>query len=188
MNYQIQSTSIPHVLILLVLLLPLLYGCAATVESRSPLNWGYGVNLTPGWQIGESSNSAHAILGYSRIGFTGGHNNNFQFGGQFRHSIDPASEDGIWVGGEAGYIRVVNVFDNNSSSNNPSASGYTLGGLAGYRFKVGTVPVSGYVSPSYLSVGAFKSNGTSFGSSSNGFYGKIGFDIHFMSLLNPKGR
>lgn len=188
MNHHKQSSSYQVVFILIVLLLPLIYGCAATVESRSPLNWGYGANLTPGWQIGESSNSAHAILGYSRIGFTGGHNNNFQFGGQFRHSIDQASEDGLWVGGEAAYIRVVNVFDSNSSSSNPSASGFTLGGLAGYRFNVGKVPVSGFISPSYLSVGSFKSNGTSFGSSSNGFYGKIGFDIHFMSLLDPKGR
>ena len=164
--------------------------CAATGKSASPLTVGYGANLTPGLQLGNSNNSVHAILGYSKIEFKGGggHSRNIQFGGQYRHSFVDLSQNGFWVGGEAAFIRLTSVVDN-SSGDDFSANGFTLGPIAGYRFKIGSVPVSGFVSPSFLSFGDFKTSSfTSSGSSGSGFYGKIGIDIHFMELLLPNGR
>jgi hypothetical protein len=169
-----------------------LFCSCATVNAvnESPTRIGWGLNATPGWQLGEGYSSLHLLVGYSRIKFDGGggHNNFWQFGSQFRYSFTKFPDNGIWLGGEAAYLNITSIVDGNSSGDNPHAGGFTIGPMAGYRFKIGRVPSSIYFAPSYLSRGEFKFMGMSSGGSSSGFYGKFGLDLHLMSLVHAKGR
>ena len=174
---------------MLILLPFLLTGCASVNGiSESPLRIGYGVQADPGWQIGNSNSSVHALLGYSRISFKGGggHNNIWQFGGQFRHSLSKEPARGFWIGGELSYLSIVSKSD--GSSIDPKAPAFTIGALAGYRLPVEKLPMSIYFAPAYLNRGKFKINGTSYGEGSSGFYGRLGLSIHLLSLLHDKGR
>ena len=165
--------------------------CASVnAVNESPTRYGWGVNATPGWQLGDGPSSIHLLAGYSRIKFDGGggHNNFWQFGSQFRYSLTKFPDNGIWLGAEASYLSITSIVDGNSSGSNPHAGGFTIGPMAGYRFKIGRVPSSIYLAPSYLSRGEFKFMGTSSGESSSGFYAKLGLDLHLTSLMHAKGR
>ena len=166
-----------------------LSSCASvTAIKESPMRAGYGVHVDPGWQLGESNASMHALVAYSRFEFKGGggHNNVWQFGTQFRASLqgDPL-KPGFWYGGEMSFINLVSAPDGGGKS---TAPGFTIGPLAGYRFMLGPVPASIYMAPSFLARGKFKSGGTSFGTGSSGFYGRFGLDLHLFSLMHKRGR
>lgn len=165
----------------------LIYSCSAVGKSESPMTYGYGIHVAPGIQLGESNTSAHLLVGYERIKFKGGggHNNFLQFGAQIRQSFS-GTDQGFWAGAELTYLSIKNKYDN--SSVKPTASGFTIGGLGGYRFKIGAVPLSIYAAPAFLSRGKFKTNGMSSGTTGSGFLGRVGIDIHFASLLSKKGR
>lgn len=152
--------------------------CAGAGKSESPITYGYAFNTMPGLQLGNSSSSLHAVLGYARFPFKGGGGKTdmLQLGGQYRLHFGK-NVNGAWLGGEANYINFTVKAD--GSINEPSASGFTIGPVFGYRFPLGPLPVSVYAAPEYLNRSGF--NG---GSSSNGFYGRVGFDIHFMSMIN----
>jgi hypothetical protein len=129
------------------------------------------------------------LLGYDRVGFKGGggHNNFWQFGAQVRQSFaDKPGDNSFWAGGEVSFLAIRNKYDN--SPVKQTASGFTIGGLAGYRFMVSKLPVSFYIAPAYLGRGKFKTNGMTSGPNGSGFFGRAGFDIHFASLLSKKGR
>lgn len=167
----------------------LLGGCTSLETiSESPLRTGYGFRATPGIQIKDGNSSAHFVAGYSRIAFQGGTGRNdiFQAGLQFRHSLSKKSPEGFWIGAETSYLYFNNKFKN--SSNKQTASGFSIAPMAGYRFLVGKVPLSAYMAPGYLRRGKFKTNGTTGGVAGNGFIGRLGVDIHLMSLLTKKGR
>lgn len=175
---------------LLVSAVCLILGGCASVEtvSESPLRVGYGFRVTPGMQIKNGNSSAHLVAGYSRIAFQGGGGRNdiFLGGLQFRHALTAKSPEGFWIGAEASYLYFNNKFDN--SSTKQSASGFSIGPMAGYRFLAGKLPLSAYLAPGYLRRGKFKTNGTTGGVAGNGFFGRVGIDIHLMSLLTKKGR
>jgi hypothetical protein len=169
----------------------LLFTSCATVNAvnESPTRYGWGLNATPGWQLGDGPTSLHLLVGYSQIKFDGGggHNNFWEFGSQFRYSLTKFPENGIWLGAEASYLSITSAVDG-YSGDKPHAGGFTIGPMAGYRFKIGRVPSSIYLAPSYLSRGEFKFMGTSSGGSSSGFYAKLGLDLHLFSLMHAKGR
>ena len=156
---------------------------------ESPTRFGYGINATPGLQIGESNTSAHAIVGYSRIQFDGGggYNRIWEYGLQLRHALYRQRNNGLWIGGGASYLSIASVADGSGGSD-PKAGSFIVGPVAGYRFFIGKIPASIYIAPSYLNVGQFKLNGAAFGASSSGFYAKFGLDFHLLSLLHDKGR
>lgn len=175
------------VLITFIFCLPFfIYSCAAVGKTESPLSAGVGAYLTPGIQIGDSKFSAHALLGYERIWANGGggYNNFWMVGAQGRYSFsDDPDANGIWVGGEIAYLAI--SYKNTSGSfPKATANGYTASAVGGYRFMISTVPVSVYIAPGYFARSAFNSSGGSGG----GFHGRIGFDIHFASLLGKKWR
>lgn len=186
-----QKTFIGSVIsaVSLIGILSTLSGCG-TLEgiNESPTRFGVGVNMSPGIQLGSSNTSLHAQLGYARIAFKGGggHNNIFQGGVQVRQALSKTAPEGFWVGGEMTYLGFSNKYKN--SSTKQTASGFTVGALAGYRFLIGKLPLSFYVAPAYLNRGKFKTNGTTGGTGSSGFYGRAGIDIHLLSLLTKKGR
>jgi len=163
----------------------LLFSCvSATAIHESPTRVGWGLNATPGWQLGEGPTSLHLLVGYSSIEFDGGggHNGIWEFGSQFRYSLTKFPENGIWLGGEASYLNIT------SNGGDPKAGGFTIGPMIGYRFMIGRIPSSIYFAPSYLSRGEFKYMGTSSGGSSSGYYAKLGLDLHLLSLMHAKGR
>lgn len=162
---------------LLLITLALGTGCAVTGEAESPITYGYGINTMPGWQLAESPSSVHAVAGYMRYPFKGGGGKTdfLQLGAQYRYHLSGATE-GLWLAGEASYIRIMVKPD--GSNGNFNSSAFAFGPVAGYRFRVGAIPVSVYAAPELISR-----------SGSTGFYGRLGFDIHYMSLLHPgKGR
>ncbi|MBI1342566.1 MAG: hypothetical protein GC171_06515 [Terrimonas sp.] len=164
-------------------------GCV-TVDAvhESPSRYGVGVSAAPGLQIGESSTSVHGIVGYSHIPFKGGggSNNIFRIGAQMRFGLSENAPEGFWVGGELAYLNFRNKYS--GSSIKQTAPAFTLGGLAGYRFKAGKVPMSFYFAPAYLKRGKFKTNGTTAGTGGSGYYARLGLDIHLFSLMHKKGR
>ena len=171
----------------LFICLPVIFfSCAGKIES--PLVIGYCVNTMPGWLLGESNASVHGVLGYSHFNFKngGGHTNFLQFGTQMRWSLNRGSLNGPWAGGELTYLIISNKIDNSSTS--PHASGFTVGGIAGYRFQLGKFPLSIYAAPGFLHRGGFNTSGMTNSSPASGYYGRLALDIHFMSLLNNKGR
>lgn len=167
-----------------------LLSCAtANVKNESPTRFGYGLNMSPGIQLGNSNSSAHLQLGYSRFEFQGGggHNNFFQTGIQYRYAFSENAPEGFWAGAEASFLAISNKFSTGNTKQ--KASGFTIGGLAGYRFKIAKkVPVSFYIAPAYLNRGKFKTNGTISGVTGTGFYGRAGLDFHLFSLIYKKGR
>jgi hypothetical protein len=167
----------------------LIVSCATQAIQESPMRFGYAVDIAPGLQLGDSKTSAHVLAGYGRIGFKGGggHNNLWQFGAQVRQSFSYKPDAaGFWAGGEATYLAISNKYDN--STVKATASGFTIGPIAGYRFLIGTLPLSIYAAPAFLHRGKFTINGMSSGQSHSGFLGRLGLDIHFASLLSKKGR
>jgi|GEM_PF-3464918 len=168
--------------------LSFLCSCAVGLKSSSPLSAGYGIHIAPGLQLGESKNSAHLVTGYNNIWFNGGGGKGayLQFGGQLRHSFGDAGGKGFWVGGEATYTRSTFKYDNTSFKE--SANGISFAPMAGYRFKVAKVPVSFYAAPGILRTGKFSSGGMTSSPAFTAFLGRIGFDVHFASLLSDKGR
>lgn len=165
-------------------------GCATVSGvSESPMRYGVGVNMTPGLQLGNSNSSAHLQIGYAYVPFKGGggHNNFFQAGAQYRYAFSKNAPEGFWAGAEATYVGIRNKYK--SSSTKQTANGFTVGAIGGYRFLIADkVPVSFYVAPAYLNRGKFKTNGTTGGESSSGFYGRAGLDFHLFSLFSKKGR
>ena len=118
-------------------------------KKGKPARFGYGITTMPGWQLKNSKTSLHAVLGYSRFNFKngGGNTNFFQLGAQVRQSFNKESEKGFWAGGEISYLDIINKIDNDPS--NPHASAFTIGGIAGYRFKLGPLPFSIYLAPAF---------------------------------------
>jgi hypothetical protein len=176
--------------ILLFLLSVLFFSCASVnAIHESPTRWGYGINATPGWQLGEGESSVHLLVGYSRIKFDGGggHNRIWEIGPQFRYSFAKYPNNGPWLGLGISYLSIAAIADGASGSD-PKANGVAFGPTVGYRFKIGRVPSSIYLSPSFLSRGKFEAMGSSYGSGSSGWYAKLGLDLHVLSLLHSKGR
>ena len=172
----------------LLVLFPIIFcSCAATAVVESPLRAGIGAYTMPGFAI-SSKTELHATLGYARFNFQGGggHNNFFQVGPHVRWPLGSDSKNGFWVGAEATYVNVSAVYDNNDMKS--TGSGYTIGPAGGYRFRLGKVPFSAYIAPAYLHRGDLKSDGQVSVPASNGFLGRIGIDIEFMSLISDKGR
>jgi hypothetical protein len=172
----------------LILVFPIiLCSCAATGVSESPFRAGIGAYTMPGIAL-SSKTELHATLGYSRVNFQGGggHNNFFQIGPHFRWPLGTNNQKGFWVGAEATYVNVSAIYDNSDMKS--TGSGYTIGPAGGYRFRLGKVPFSAYIAPAYLHRGDLKSDGQVWVPASNGFLGRIGIDLEFMSLLSDKGR
>jgi hypothetical protein len=170
--------------ILLFLSLPfIICSCAAVGRTESPFAGGLGGYLTPGFQVGNSNFSAHGLAGYERVWVNGTGNPRQNFlllGGQGRYSLsDKENGNGLWAGGEFAYLNVKYKSDFGSST----ANGFEAAALAGYRLEIATIPVSLYVAP-----GFFRAKNSGGGGSFGGFHGRVGFDIHFMSLLTSKGR
>jgi len=176
---------------LLLFMLSVLFFSCASVNAihESPTRYGYGLTATPGWQLGEGPTSLHLIVGYSQIKFDGGggHNRIWEFGSQFRYSFTKFPDNGFWLGGGASYLSLASIADG-ASGDDPHAGGFTIGPVAGYRFKIGRVPSSIYFSLCYLSRGKFEVMGNSYGSGSSGYYAKLGLDLHLLSLMHRKGR
>lgn len=172
-------------------LLPVLFitllisSCATVRENASPWSTGLGFATMPGWSVTDRM-SLHVLGSDMRVNFPGGKNYFLQVGPQLRWSLSNTSPNGWWAGAEAAYLNITTKYDN--ASGKPKATGFTVGPVGGYRFQLGKLPLSVYVAPSYLHRSAFKLNGMSGGPSRNAFFGKLGFDIHYMSLLNKKGR
>src|ERR1700716_58109 len=115
------------------------YGCVSVdAISESPIRFGYGFRVDPGLQIGDSYASGHVLLGYSRIPFKGGggYSRIWQYGGQIRSSLTRFPDPGLWFGGEITYLGISYLPDNGTKS---TAGGFSIGGLAGYRFPIGRV-------------------------------------------------
>lgn len=173
----------------IIVVMAALTGCVSGNAIReSPLRVGYGVQVDPGWQLGNSRSSAHLLLAYSRIGFKGGggHNNIYQVGGQLRHALQSTAPEGWWIGAELTYVNIRSKVS--GSSVKQYAPGFTAGGLLGYRFLAGKIPMSFYVAPAYLSRGKFHVDGNTYGTTASGFYGRVGLDIHLLSLIHRQGR
>ena len=164
-----------------------LFSCASVkAVNESPTRIGVGAEMAPGIQLGNGGSSGHVLLGYSWIPFKGGggHNNFFQGGLQYRYAFSKTAPEGIWGGVEGTYLLITT-----SGAAKQTASGFTFGLLGGYRFKIADkVPLSFYVAPAYLSRGKFKKNGMLSGTTSTGFYGRLGLEFHLFSLLYKKGR
>lgn len=166
-----------------------IFSCAAVGVRESPFRAGWSATTMPGWQLGSGGMSIHAVLGYARVNFQGGggHNNFIQAGPQLRWNGKDVSANGIWAGAEFTYMNVSSKPDGNSSFS-PSGSGFTVGPAVGYRFHLGKAPLSVYLAPAFLHRGTLKDDNMIAIPSSNGFYGRLGIDLHFMSLLSDKGR
>ncbi len=165
------------------------FSCATVAVNESPTRYGWSAVTMPGWQMGNGNMSVHAVLGYSRVNFKGGggHNNFLQLGPQIRWNSRDAGGNGLWAGAEVTYLNVSVNYDGNSSFK-PSGSGYTAGPVVGYRFHLGKAPLSVYFAPAFLHRGTLQDGNMIAVSPGNGFYGRLGIDLHFMSLLNNKGR
>lgn len=169
----------------------LLSGCAYARKVASPASTGYSVNLMPGMQLGESRASAHALVGYTRVRDPGGfsHTRLVQFGGQARYAFMTEALNGPWAGAEAAYLRVTSI--PKGADDRPSASGYSFGLLAGYRFKVDDrlPPISPYLSISRFHRGEFSFGGsTPSGPGLDGTLYKLGVDVHLASMFHARGR
>lgn len=167
-----------------------LSSCVSIVGKKcSPTEIGYGFQFDPGYQIGNSNNSVHGLLSYSRLSFDGGHDNMYQFGGQFRHYHNSFSDGGLWYGGEASYVRFTSVYNNDEWYNEkPRAGGFAMGGLVGYRLPVKAVPISGYAGVGFVTFGDFKSDDMVVDAGATGVTFRIGVSLHLLSLWVDKGR
>ena len=176
--------------LLLVTAFLMMNSCASVnMKKASPAEYGFGVQMTPGWQIGESNTSVHALASYTRLGFDGGHDNMCQYGGQVRHFVSRKEEGGIWLGGEAAFVSFTSVYDEELYfEENPSANGFAMGALAGYQFPVGKLPVSGYAGLGFVNFGDFETDGFVFDEGGTGFTAKLGVCLHLLSLFHEKGR
>ncbi len=177
---------VTHLLILGCIITGLVSCASVKAVNESPTRIGVGAEMAPGIQLGNGGSSGHLLLGYSWIPFQSGsgHNNFFQAGPQYRYAFSKTAPEGIWAGAEATYLLITT-----SGSVNQTASGYTIGLLCGYRFKISNkVPVSIYMAPAFLGRGKFKTNGTFYGETSTGFYGRLGLEFHLFSLMHKKGR
>ena len=97
--------------VLVVIFLPLIiWSCAAVGRTESPLSAGVGAYLTPGIQLGNSKFSIHGLAGYERVWIknaNNAHQNFILLGAQGRYSLsDDPDGDGLWAGGELGYLNV----------------------------------------------------------------------------------
>lgn len=168
----------------------LVNSCASVnMKKASPAEYGYGLWATPGWQIGESNTSIHGLMSYSRLNFDGGHDNLTRYGLQVRQSLAGNNNTGLWIGAEAAIANFTSVFDEESFIiGEPTSSGFALGALAGYRFPVEAVPVSGYIGLGFINFGDFELDGAVIDAAGTGFTARAGLCISVMSLLHEKGR
>ena len=161
-------------------------GGSANGVAHSPIKPGYGINITSGFQPENSKTAFLALLSYSRFRLGGGDgsSNYFQIGPQVRHFFQKEHHTGFFAGGEITYLRTVLKY--NDVSFKSYSNGYTIGGIAGYEIKSGVLSV--YFAPAFMHRGAFVTLGESDNDPANGFFGKIGVDIHLMSLVSKKSK
>ena len=167
-----------------------LVNCASVnVKKASPAEYGYGFQMSPGWQIGESNTSVHGLMSYTRLGFDGGHDNMSQFGGQIRRSLSENPNVGFWIGGEAAYVKFTSVYDDEDIFlKNPSSAGFAMGALAGYKFPMQSLPISGYAGLGFVNFGDFTTDEFVIDEGGTGFTLRLGICVHVLSLLHKKGR
>ena len=170
----------------------LLSSCASVnMKKASPAEYGYGLQMTPGWQIGDGNTSIHALASYAKLGFDGGNDNVYQFGGQVRYALPSSQPGGFWVGGEAAYVSFTSKYDNEELfvDGDPSATGFALGGMVGYRFPTQTLPISGFAGLGLVNFGDFTTpDNLVIDEGGTGFTARIGICLHLLSLLHEKGR
>ena len=88
------------------------------------------------------------------------------FGAQYRRALSVVPGAGVpFVGAEATFMKETSVLD--WPGGNPSATGYSFGGLVGYGLSVGTFKVNLFSGVSYFHVGDFTVDGVAAWSGSN---------------------
>ena len=116
---------------------------------------GYGGQLVVG--AGSAQNSVLGLVGMTRLNFTGGHDRFISIGGQYRRSLFLVGPGEPWLGAEATYIHETSVLE--WPGGNPTGTGYTLGGLLGYRLPAGALGVSIFSGVNYFHIGDFSVDG-----------------------------
>ncbi len=125
---------------------------------------GYGAQVVAGGSDGQ--NAVLGLVGVTRLNFTGGYDRILNFGAQYRRALSVVPGAGApFVGAEATFMKETSVLD--WPGGNPSATGYSLGGLVGYGLPVGTFKVNLFSGVSYFHIGDFTVDGVAAWSGSN---------------------
>jgi hypothetical protein len=124
-----------------------------------------------------SATSAYLLTAYNRFSFDGGHDSLLRLGVQARHRLGP--EDGrIWLGGEVSWIRDTTVYDESDFySDNPSATGFTISPLVGYRLPLRTVDINFFTGIGLIHFGDFESDGNVVDDGGNSLHIRAGVEL-----------
>ena len=134
-----------------------------------------GVGITAGGCLLEINNlSVLGMFSYDFLNWDYGHDNLYKAVAQVRKAH---SEKPFWYGGEAGLVRDVSVYDESYWDDKPSANGFTVGGIAGYKLPVKSIDLNVYSGLSLVSFGDFKSDGNLVEPGHNKFQFRLGIEL-----------
>ena len=143
-----------------------LWGCVAqgvigadAGGKASEVEWGGGVSAAIGKPLPSGKTSIYGFGSYHYYTFTGGHDNLLQLGIQARQNLNLLAER-FWIGGLAAWVYDASVFDDDYYSVNPSANGFSIGTLGGYRIPLEAININVFSGLTLIKFGDFKSNST----------------------------
>jgi hypothetical protein len=124
-----------------------LSGCVVAGHTSSPWEWGGGVRVAPGFDVGEQAVTVHPTAGYTYLSFDGGHDGLWEFGVQARKPSSIFSDQwpGFWLGGEATFSHLRTVSDFQGESTTYTTNGFAFTALAGAPVNDGRWGVNWFV-------------------------------------------
>jgi len=97
----------------------------------------------------------NGVAGYHYYDFENGHDNFMKVGAQIRSQNQSSA---LWYGGEFCVVRDVSVYKDSYWNENPSASGVSVGAIAGYRLSFEAFDMSIFSGLSLVNFGDFKAD------------------------------
>lgn len=149
--------------IVLLLTFAILTGCSSVKPAvevdggskKTETEYGWGITGLVGTDLNIEKTSVYGLASYHRYSFETGNDNLLRLGVQGRRML--GADESFWLGGELAYVHDTSVYDD-AEWENPSASGFTLGAIAGYKLPV-DFDMSVFGGVAYINFGDFKANG-----------------------------
>ena len=152
------------------------FGALKSGSDGSDSEKGVGGHVVAGPRIGQTS--LLGLLGFTRLSFTGGHDNIISAGAQVRQRFGLPLAPNPWIGLEGTWMRETSVVGT-STAGSPTANGYTVGGLVGVGIPAGAVRLNVFGGASYFHIGDFSTGGAFSFSRSNHTLLRLGGEVEF---------
>jgi hypothetical protein len=104
-------------------------GCSFAMHKSSPAEYGGGVRVAPGFPVGQGGITLHPTASFTYLDGDGWHDELYEFGGQIRRTLSrtASGSPGVWLGSEASFAVLREVWSGGSGSHN----GWSFNALLG---------------------------------------------------------